>query len=179
MTGNLTMTTCPRGFEPRWRLEPKGYGANTRTLKSMVVPTTGRSPTLAHIGGFSTVSSISSSHRKPSFWCNRAKGSFHTRLGSSMNMQKGKRKYHAGTPHPNDRGGFSQWFGACSLMSTLMSGFQPAGRRWLLRGFLVGLPLCGSPPTHRRVGPPQGLPRHLPEHILGRKAKNRCKTRHH
>ena len=24
--------------------------------------------------------------------------------------QKGKRKYHAGTPHPNDRGGFTQWF---------------------------------------------------------------------
>ena len=30
-----------------------------------------------------------------------------------------------------------------------MSGFQPAGRRWLLRGFSVGLPLRGSPPTHR------------------------------
>ena len=29
--------------------------------------------------------------------------------------QKGKRKYHAGTPHPNDRGGFTQWFGSCSL----------------------------------------------------------------
>ena len=26
--------------------------------------------------------------------------------------QKGKRKYHAGTPHPNDRGGFPQWFGS-------------------------------------------------------------------
>ena len=24
--------------------------------------------------------------------------------------QKGKRKYHAGTLHPNDRGGFTQWF---------------------------------------------------------------------
>ena len=24
--------------------------------------------------------------------------------------QKGKRKYHAGMPHPNDRGGFTQWF---------------------------------------------------------------------
>ena len=36
--------------------------------------------------------------------------------------QKGKRKYHAGTPHPNDRGGFTQWFGSCSLMSTLYWG---------------------------------------------------------
>ena len=37
--------------------------------------------------------------------------------------QKGKRKYHAGTPHPNDRGGFTQWFGSCSLMSTLYVWF--------------------------------------------------------
>ena len=37
--------------------------------------------------------------------------------------QKGKRKYHAGTPHPNDRGGFPQWFGSCSLMSTLYVWF--------------------------------------------------------
>ena len=45
--------------------------------------------------------------------------------------QRGKRKYHAGTPHPNDRGGFTQWFGSCSLMNTLyMCGFQLAGRRW-------------------------------------------------
>ena len=30
--------------------------------------------------------------------------------------------YHrlfAGTPHPNDRGGFAQWFGGCSLITTL------------------------------------------------------------
>ena len=37
--------------------------------------------------------------------------------------QKGKRKYHAGTPHPNDRGGFTQWFGSSSLMSTLYVWF--------------------------------------------------------
>ena len=48
-----------------------------------------------------------------------------------------------------------------------MSGFQPAGRRWLLRGFLVGLPLRESPPTHRRVGPSQGLPIQLPKHLTG------------
>ena len=34
-----------------------------------------------------------------------------------------KRKYHAGTPHPNDRGGFTQWFGSCSLVSTLYVWF--------------------------------------------------------
>ena len=48
-----------------------------------------------------------------------------------------------------------------------MSGFQPAGRRWLLRGFSLGLPLSGSPPTHRRVGLSQGLPIQLPKHLLG------------
>ena len=37
--------------------------------------------------------------------------------------EKGKRKYHAGTPHPNDRGGFPQWLGSCSLMSTLYVWF--------------------------------------------------------
>ena len=37
--------------------------------------------------------------------------------------QKGKRKYHAGTPHPNDRGGFAQWFGGCSLITTLYVWF--------------------------------------------------------
>ena len=37
--------------------------------------------------------------------------------------QKGKRKYHVGTPHPNDRGGFTQWFGSCSLITTLYVWF--------------------------------------------------------
>ena len=33
--------------------------------------------------------------------------------------QRGKRKYHDGTPHPKDRGEFTQWFGSCSLINTL------------------------------------------------------------
>ena len=37
--------------------------------------------------------------------------------------QKGKRKYHDGTPHPKDRGGFAQWFGSCSLINTLYVWF--------------------------------------------------------
>ena len=37
--------------------------------------------------------------------------------------QRVKRKYHAGTPHPNDRGRFTQWFGSCSLISTLYVWF--------------------------------------------------------
>ena len=65
--------------------------------------------------------------------------------------------------------GFPNGLGHVASWVRFMSGFQPAGRRWLLRGSLVGLPLRGSPPTHRRVGPPQGLPTHLSEHILGTK----------
>ena len=78
--------------------------------------------------------------------------------------QKGKRKYHAGTPHPNDRGGFTQWFGSCSLMSTLYVWF-PAS--WWLRGYFAGRPHHGGSPIHSMVGPPQGLPRPHPECILG------------
>ena len=37
--------------------------------------------------------------------------------------QKGKRKHHACTSHPNDRGGFTQWFGSCSLITTLYVWF--------------------------------------------------------
>ena len=37
--------------------------------------------------------------------------------------QRGKRKYHDGTPHPKDRGGFTQWFGSCSLINTLYVWF--------------------------------------------------------
>jgi len=37
--------------------------------------------------------------------------------------QRGKRKFHDGTPHPKDRGGFAQWFGSCSLINTLYVWF--------------------------------------------------------
>ena len=57
--------------------------------------------------------------------------------------QKGKRKYHAGTPHPNDRGGFTQWFGSCSLMSTLYVWF-PASWAPMVAERLFG---WSSPPT--------------------------------
>ena len=48
-----------------------------------------------------------------------------------------------------------------------MSGFQLAGRRWWLRGYLAGRPHQGGSPIHSMVGPPQGLPRRTPERILG------------
>ena len=80
--------------------------------------------------------------------------------------QKGKRKYHAGTPHPNDRGGFTQWFGSCSLMSTLYVWFPaswapmvaerlfgwsspPRGSSYPQRG----QPASGPPQTHSGAHP--------------------------
>ena len=65
--------------------------------------------------------------------------------------QKGKRKHHAGTP-PNDRGGFTQWFGSCSLMSTLYVWF-PASWAPMVAERLFS---CSSPP--RGSANPQGLP---------------------
>eukprot|EP00434_Breviolum_minutum_P037229 symbB.v1.2.033004.t1/scaffold4040.1/size45707/1 len=73
--------------------------------------------------------------------------------------QKGKRKYHAGTPHPNDRGGFTQWFGSCSLMSTLYVWFPASWAPTVAeRLFSWSPPPRGSAyPQHGRPasGPPQ------------------------
>ena len=81
--------------------------------------------------------------------------------------QKGKRKYHAGTPHPNDRGGFTQWFGSCSLMSTLYVWF-PASWAPMVADRLFNW----SPPTRESAypqhgRPASGLPRPHQECILG------------
>eukprot|EP00434_Breviolum_minutum_P038594 symbB.v1.2.034242.t1/scaffold4248.1/size42442/1 len=62
--------------------------------------------------------------------------------------QKGKRKYHAGTPHPNDRGGFPQWFGSCSLMTTLHVWFPACWAPMVAERLFPWSP----PPTHMRVG---------------------------
>ena len=67
--------------------------------------------------------------------------------------QKGKRKYHAGTPHPNDRGGFTQWFGSCSLMSTLYVWF-PASWAPMVAERLFG---WSSPPRESSY-PQRGQP---------------------
>ena len=67
--------------------------------------------------------------------------------------QKGKRKYHAGTPHPNDRGGFTQWFGSCSLMSTLYVWF-PASWAPMVAERLFGW----SSPTKGSFCPQGGQP---------------------
>ena len=80
--------------------------------------------------------------------------------------QRGKRKFHAGMPHPNDRGGFTQWFGSCSLISTLYVWFpaswapmvaerlfgwssHPRGSSYPQRG----QPASGPPQTHSGAHP--------------------------
>ena len=82
--------------------------------------------------------------------------------------QKGKRKYHAGTPHPNDRGGFTQWFGSCSLMSTLYVWFPASWAPMVAeRLFSWSPPSRGfAHPQHGRPasGPPQTTPRVHPWH---------------
>ena len=67
--------------------------------------------------------------------------------------QKGKRKYHAGTPHPNDRGGFTQWFGSYSLMSTLYVWF-PASWAPMVAERLFSW----SPPSRGFAYPQHGRP---------------------
>ena len=80
--------------------------------------------------------------------------------------QKGKRKYHAGTPHPNDRGGFPQWFGSCSLMSTLYVWFPASWapmvaerlfswspRAWESTYTQEGRPASGPPHTSPGASP--------------------------
>ena len=67
----------------------------------------------------------SASRNRPSPASERARGS--TGLVKIIcrenKEQRGKRKYHNGTPHPKDRGGFAQWFGSCSLINTLYVWF--------------------------------------------------------
>ena len=64
--------------------------------------------------------------------------------------QRGKRKFHEGVPHPNDRGGFTQWFGSCSLINTLYVWF-PASWAPMVAERLFGLssnPGESSNPQH-------------------------------
>ena len=80
--------------------------------------------------------------------------------------QKGKRKCHAGTPHLNDRGGFTQWFGSCSLMSTLYVWFPASWAPMVAeRLFSWSSPPRGS--AYPQQGLPASGPRRTPERILG------------
>ena len=74
--------------------------------------------------------------------------------------QRGKRKYHAGTPHPNDRGGFTQWFGSCSLMSTLYVWF-PASSAPMVAKRLFGWSSHPRGPIRSVVSVLHGLPHTL------------------
>ena len=82
--------------------------------------------------------------------------------------QKGKRKYHAGTPHPNDRGGFTQWFGSSSLMSTLYVWFPACWAPMVSERLFSWSPPSreSTYPQHGRSasGPPQTWSRVYPWH---------------
>ena len=82
--------------------------------------------------------------------------------------QKGKRKYHAGTPHPNDRGGFTQWFGSSSLMSTLYVWFPACWAPMVSERLFSWSPPSreSTYPQHGRSasGPPQTWSRVHPWH---------------
>ena len=84
-----------------------------------------------------------------------------------------KRKFHAGTPHPNDRGGFTQWFGSCSLISTLYVWF-PASWAPMIAERLFGISsLEESSYPHRgqpASGPPQMHSEAHPWHQYGQGA---------
>ena len=60
--------------------------------------------------------------------------------------QRGKKKFHEGEPHPNDRG-FTQWFGSCSLINV----WFPASWAPMVAERLFGLssnPGASSYPQH-------------------------------
>ena len=68
--------------------------------------------------------------------------------------ERGKRKFHEGVPHPDDRGGFTQWFGSCSLINTLYVWF-PASWAPMVAERLFGLSWESAYPQHGQ--PASGL----------------------
>ena len=73
--------------------------------------------------------------------------------------QKGKRKYHAVRLTQMIEVGFCNGLGHVASWVRFMSGFQPAGRRWLLRGFLAGRPESTYTQEGRSAsGPPHTSP---------------------
>ena len=94
----------------------------------------------------------SASRNRPSPASERARGStgLVKIICKENKEQRGKRKYHDGTPHPKDRGGFSQWFGSCSLINTLYVWF-PASWAPIVAEQLFERSL--KSPTHEFAGP--------------------------
>ena len=71
--------------------------------------------------------------------------------------QRGKRKFHEGVPHPNDRGGFTQWFGSCSLINTLYVWF-PASWAPMVAERLFGWSSNPGEPSYPQHGQPASGP---------------------
>ena len=71
--------------------------------------------------------------------------------------QRGKRKFHEGEPHPNDRGGFTQWFGSCSVINTLYVWF-PASWAPMVAERLFGWSISVEASYSRHGQPASGPP---------------------
>ena len=119
----------------------------------------------------------SASRNRPSAASERARGStgLVKIICKENKEQRGKRKYHDGAPHPKDRGGFTQWFGSCSLINTRMCGFRQAGRQWLQssclrcrlkQGISLTILSMGSLPEGFPKIPPGGMPGTNPRAML-------------
>ena len=71
--------------------------------------------------------------------------------GSTHKEQREKKKFHEEEPRPNDRGGFTQWFGSCSLINTLYVWF-PASWAPMVAERLFGW--SSNETTYSRHGQP-------------------------
>ena len=112
----------------------------------------------------------SASRNRPSAASERARGctGLVKLICKENKEQRGKRKFHEGAPHPNDRGGFTQWFGSCSLINTLYVWF-PASWAPMVAERLFGIssnpgepsynPQHGQPASGLSQNPSRGWPR--------------------
>ena len=98
----------------------------------------------------------SASRNRPSAASERARGctGLVKLICKENKEQRGKRKFHEGAPHPNDRGGFTQWFGSCSLINTLYVWF-PASWAPMVAERLFGM---SSNPGELSNNPQHGQP---------------------
>ena len=97
----------------------------------------------------------SASRNRPSAASERARGStgLVKIICKEIKAQRVKRKFHEGAPHPNDAGGFAQWFGSCSLINTLYVWF-PASWAPLVAQTLFGTPAVHGQPARGLTRPP-------------------------
>ena len=105
----------------------------------------------------------SASRNRPSPASERARGSsgLVKIICKENKEQRGKRQYHDGTPHPKDRGGFTQWFGSCSLINTLYVWFPASWAPIVAEQFFEKSSKADDPYSNIQHGQPaRGLSQH-------------------